>query len=103
MGATTVMAVIMIVWCAVTLAVHPEKAKLPTPMPDLSRADQPGSPKIDAEGKPILDAMGDPLDPLGFIGRTALGDALRPGHDQLAEPASACSASSSPSATRSWR
>jgi amino acid transporter/nucleotide-binding universal stress UspA family protein len=80
MGATTVMAVIMIVWCALTLAVHPEKAVLPTAIPDLSRADQPGSPKIDLEGKPIPDAMGHPLDPLGFLGRTALGDALRPGH-----------------------
>jgi amino acid transporter len=80
MGATTVMAVVMIVWCTVTLVAHPEKAKLPTVVPDLSRADQPGSPKLDAEGKPILDAMGQPLDPLGFIGRTPLGDALRPGH-----------------------
>jgi amino acid transporter/nucleotide-binding universal stress UspA family protein len=80
MGATTIMALIMIVWCLVTLAVHPEKAHLPTAVPDLSRADQPGSPKLDADGKPILDAMGSPLDPLGFIGRTTLGDALRPGH-----------------------
>ena len=36
--------------------------------------------KVDAEGKPIPDALGEPLDPLGFLGRTALGDALRPGH-----------------------
>ena len=36
MGATTVMGVIMIVWCLVTLAIHPEKAKLPTAIPDLS-------------------------------------------------------------------
>ncbi|GAC1475068.1 MAG: hypothetical protein NVSMB9_26730 [Isosphaeraceae bacterium] len=78
MGATTIMAVIMIAWCLVTLAVHPEKARLPTAVPDLSRADQPGSHKLDAEGKPILDAMGGPLDPLGFIGRTGLGNALRP-------------------------
>ncbi len=80
MGATTLMAVIMIIWCGVTLVMKPELAKLPTAVPDLSRADQPGSPKVDAEGKPIPDAMGNPLDPLGFIGRTSLGDALRPGH-----------------------
>ncbi len=80
MGATTIMAVIMIVWCGATLIARPEKATLPTAVPDLSRADQPGSPKRDAEGKPILDALGSPLDPLGFIGRTPLGDALRPGY-----------------------
>src|SRR5512135_1464792 len=80
MGATTVMAVVMIAWCLVTLAVHPEKAKLPPALPDLSRSDQPGSPKLGADGKPIPDALGNPLDPLGFIGRTQLGDALRPGH-----------------------
>ncbi len=80
MGATTVMALIMIVWCTATLVVHPEKAHLPTMMPDLSRADAPGSLKLDAAGKPITDAMGEPLDPLGFLGRTAIGDALRPGH-----------------------
>lgn len=79
MGATTVMAVVMIVWCAATLVAHPEKAHLPSPVPDLSRADQPGSPKVDLEGKPIPDALGHPLDPLGFLGRTAVGDALRPG------------------------
>lgn len=79
MGATTVMAVVMIVWCSATLLAHPEKAVLPSPLPDLSRADQPGSPKIDLEGKPITDALGEPLDPLGFLGRTAVGDALRPG------------------------
>ncbi len=67
MGATTVMGVIMIVWCLVTLAMHPEKAHLPTFIPDLSvKAD-------------IPDALGHPLDPVGFLGRTPLGDALRPG------------------------
>ncbi len=80
MGATTIMAVVMIAWCGITLAMHPEKVKLPPMLPDLSRADQPGSLKLDAEGKPILDALGNPLDPLGFIGRSPLGDALRPGH-----------------------
>jgi amino acid transporter/nucleotide-binding universal stress UspA family protein len=78
MAATTIMAVIMIVWCLATLAVHPEKARLPTMVPDLSRSDAPGSPKLDAEGKPIPDALGQPLDPLGFLGRTSLGAHLRP-------------------------
>ncbi len=82
MGATTVMGVIMIIWCVVTLALHPEKAVLPTALPDLSRADQPGSLKIDAEGKPITDAMGEPLDPVGFLDNIGLGDALRPGKIQ---------------------
>jgi len=68
MGATTVMGVIMIVWCLATLVVHPEKAHLPTAVPDLSvKAD-------------IPDALGHPLDPVGFLGRTGLGDALRPGN-----------------------
>lgn len=81
MGATTIMAVVMISWCAVTLAVHPEKLRqFPSPIPDLSRADAPGSLKVDLEGKPIPDALGKPLDPLGFLGHTALGEALRPGH-----------------------
>jgi amino acid transporter/nucleotide-binding universal stress UspA family protein len=78
MMATTVMALIMLVWCAATLVVHPEKAHLPTMVPDLSRADAPGSAKLDAEGKPIPDALGQPLDPLGFLGRTPLGERLRP-------------------------
>ncbi len=65
MGATTVMAVIILVWCGITLAVHPHLAHLPTAAPDLSV-------------KEIPDALGNPLDPLGFIGRTSLGNALRP-------------------------
>src|SRR4051794_29345625 len=36
MGATTVMGVIMIAWCLLPLAMHPEKAELPTAVPDLS-------------------------------------------------------------------
>jgi len=80
MGATTVMGVVMILWCLVTLAAHPEKAKLPTALPDLSRAGDAGSVKVDLEGKPITDALGQPLDPLGFIGRyPPVADALRPG------------------------
>ena len=72
MVATTIMGVIMIVWCLVTLAVRHE-ANLPSPMPDLSR-------KVDAQGKPMLDPFGKQVDPLGFIGETKLGESLRPEH-----------------------
>ena len=67
MGATTVMGVIMIVWCLVTLAVHPEKhGHLPSPMPDLSK-------KVDADGKPIPDAAGQAARPARVHRRDALG------------------------------
>ena len=72
MGATTVMGVIMIVWCLVTLAVRPEKRRLP---PVDAR---PLARRSTLEGKPILDPFGKQVDPLGFIGETALGEALRP-------------------------
>lgn len=75
MGATTVMGVIMIGWCLVTLAMHPEKAVLPTAVPDLSVK----SASVDAKGNEVAeipDAMGHPLDPIGFIGRTDLGRSL---------------------------
>ena len=62
MGATTIMGVIMIVWCLITLVLHP--APLPTMVPDLSV-------KTD-----IPDALGHPLDPVGFLGRTGLGESL---------------------------
>jgi amino acid transporter/nucleotide-binding universal stress UspA family protein len=71
MGATTVMGVIMIVWCLITLAIHPGLARLPSPAPNLSVKQD------------IPDALGHPLDPVGFLGRTGLGEhlhALQPGH-----------------------
>jgi amino acid transporter/nucleotide-binding universal stress UspA family protein len=72
MGATTVMGVIMIVWCLATLAVHAEKRALPPSTPDLSK-------KVDpTTNEPVLDPFGRQVDPLGFVGRTAVGDALRP-------------------------
>ena len=73
MAATTVMGVIMIVWCLVTIAVRPEARVMPTLEPDLSR-------KVDTEGKPLLDPFGKQVDPLGFIGETRLGESLRPEH-----------------------
>jgi nucleotide-binding universal stress UspA family protein/uncharacterized protein YjeT (DUF2065 family) len=71
MGATTVMGVVMIVWCLATIAVRPEARHLPPVTPDLSK-------KVDAQGKPMLDPFGKQVDPLGFIGETSLGHSLRP-------------------------
>ncbi len=75
MGATTVMGVIMIVWCLATLAVRPETRHFPPILPDLSM-------KVDAAGMPILDPLGKQVDPLGFLGGTAVAAALRPEHIQ---------------------
>ena len=76
MGATTIMGVILIGWCLVTLVVHPEKAHLPTAIPDLSVK----AAVLDASGQPVVaeisDALGHPLDPVGFLGRTFLGGEL---------------------------
>jgi amino acid transporter/nucleotide-binding universal stress UspA family protein len=71
MLATTVMGVIMIVWCLITIAVRPDARELPPITPDLSK-------KVDKAGAPILDPFGKPVDPLGFIGHTSLGESLRP-------------------------
>jgi amino acid transporter/nucleotide-binding universal stress UspA family protein len=71
MIATTVMGVIMIVWCLVTIAVNPEKRSVPPVTPDLSK-------KVDSDGKPLVDPFGKQVDPLGFIGETSLGHSLRP-------------------------
>jgi amino acid transporter/nucleotide-binding universal stress UspA family protein len=71
MAATTIMGIVMIVWCLATIALKPETQHLPPVMPDLSK-------KVDAQDKPILDPFGKQVDPLGFIGETRLGEALRP-------------------------
>ncbi len=71
MAATTVMGLIMIVWCLATLAVRPEARHFPPPTPDLSK-------KVDAAGHPIPDPFGKQVDPLGFLGETSLGESLRP-------------------------
>jgi amino acid transporter/nucleotide-binding universal stress UspA family protein len=75
MMATTVMGIVMIIWCLVTIAVQPEKRGLPSAVPDLSK-------KVDSAGKPLLDPFGKQVDPLGFIGETSLGHSLRPGNHQ---------------------
>jgi amino acid transporter/nucleotide-binding universal stress UspA family protein len=72
MGATTIVAVIMLVWCVVTMILRPETTHLPPWEPDLGK-------KFDAQGQPLLDPLGKQIDPLGWIGQTAIGDALRPG------------------------
>ncbi len=79
-GATTVMGVIMIAWCLLTLAMHPEKAKLPDWHPDLSVKTEVKLPDGEVVRPGIDDALGHPLDPVGFIGRTPLGESLRPQH-----------------------
>jgi len=71
MTATTVMAGVMILWCAITLAVRPETRHLPPTAPDLSK-------KVDADGKPeINEITGQQEDPLGWLGATRAGDSLR--------------------------
>ena len=71
MAATTVMGVIMIAWCGVTMATRPEARQLPSAAPDLSK-------KVDAQGKPELnDVTGRQEDPLGWLGNTRVGDELR--------------------------
>ena len=70
MAATTVMGVVMIAWCGVTLATRPEARHLPTAAPDLSK-------KFDAQGKPqISDVTGRQEDPLGWLGNTRVGETL---------------------------
>ena len=71
MGATTVMGIIMILWCCATLAVHPDKIKAPPLTPNLDR-------KVDPiTHEPMLDPLGKQVDPLGFLGRTKIGEELR--------------------------
>lgn len=69
--AAAVMGVVVIAWCAITLAVRPDLRQLPPMAPDLSK-------KVDPEGNAIPDPFGKQVDPLGFIGETKLGEALRP-------------------------
>jgi amino acid transporter/nucleotide-binding universal stress UspA family protein len=73
MAATTVMGVIMIIWCLVTIAIRPEARHLPPVTPDLSK-------KVDVQGDPVPDPFGKQVDPLGFLGHSRLGEELRPEH-----------------------
>ncbi|MBX7104090.1 MAG: APC family permease [Gemmataceae bacterium] len=77
MIATSVMAVLMIVWCGITFALNPEKARLPGLEIDLNPKvvieDVGGQPvvKMDAQtGKPVPrvnPVTGQQFDPLGFL------------------------------------
>ena len=72
MGATTVMGVIMIVWCLVTLAVQPEKRHLPADRrPTSRRRSTPRASRSSTRSASRSTRS-------GFIGETALGEALRP-------------------------
>jgi amino acid transporter/nucleotide-binding universal stress UspA family protein len=73
MGATTIMGVVMIGWCLATLAVHPEKLKLPPVMPSLDKKVNP------TNGEPMLDPVGKQVDPLGFLAHTPVAEKLRSG------------------------
>ncbi len=71
MAATTVMGVVMIAWCLVTVAVRPEARHLPPAAPDLAK-------QVDAEGKPqIGEVTGRQEDPLGWLAGTRAGEGLR--------------------------
>ena len=71
MAATTVMGVLMIAWCLLTIAVRPETRHLPPAAPDLSN-------KVDPEGRPIINEVtGKQQDPLGWLAGTAVAEKLR--------------------------
>ena len=73
MRATTLMAVVMIAWCLVTVAVRPEVRKFPAWQPDLGK-------KVDRDGKPkINEVTKQQEDPLGWIAAMPIGEELRPG------------------------
>lgn len=71
MAATTVMAVVMIAWCLLTLALRPEARHLPSAAPDLSR-------KVKVDGTPsINEVTGRQDDPLGWLAATPVVGPLR--------------------------
>jgi amino acid transporter len=73
MQATTVMAVVMIACCLLTLAVRPETRTLPPLAPELGK-------KFDPEGTPkINEVTKRQEDPLGWLAATTVGEKLRPG------------------------
>jgi len=63
MIATTIMAVIVLGWCGITMIAQPDKIQNVPFTPELA-------PKPDP-------ATGEPVDPLGWLSNTALGDSLR--------------------------
>ncbi len=72
MKVTTAMAVIVVGWCLLTIAVRPEARKLPPLAPELGR-------KVDREGKPRINPITKTQeDPLGWLASTPAGPQLRP-------------------------
>ena len=72
MRATTLMAVVIIVWCLVTLVARPETRRLPAWEPELGK-------KVDRDGKPeINEVTKQQNDPIGWIAATPVGEELRP-------------------------
>jgi amino acid transporter len=71
MAATTVMGVLMIAWCLLTIAIRPETQHLPPAVPDLSN-------KVRPEGRPVINEVtGKQQDPLGWLAGTAVAERLR--------------------------
>jgi amino acid transporter len=83
MIATTVMAVVLLTWSGITLAVNGTANDVRTWQPDLSKKwviDDDGSYKLDAQGQrvPQLNPVtGQQEDPLGWLGNTHIGENLR--------------------------
>jgi len=73
MIATTIMAVVVLVWCGVTLAVDGPRNAVPW-QPDLQTRHEK---KASGETVPRLNAVtGKPEDPIGFLGHTKVGEEL---------------------------
>ncbi len=73
MKATTAMAIVVVGWCLLTLAIRPEARALPPFAPELGR-------KVDREGEPKINSVTKAQeDPLGWIASTPAGARLRPG------------------------
>ncbi len=74
MVATTVMGVVMLVWCGITLATKGPANSLPSPQPDLHKKvviDNQGNVQLDASGQPVPQLnpiTGQQEDPLGWLG-----------------------------------
>ncbi len=83
MIATTVMAVVLLTWAGVTLAVNGTVNDVRTWQPDLNKKfviDDEGHTKLDKDGNPVpmLNPItGQQEDPLGWLGNTKIGEKLR--------------------------
>jgi amino acid transporter/nucleotide-binding universal stress UspA family protein len=76
MIATTIMAVVMMIWCCVTLGIRWNEVKLPPMAPDLSPK---WEIKEDGEREPKINKITQKQeDPVGWLRGTRLGEAVRP-------------------------